>query len=270
MLYTIYSTKRSGHHAFIEWLCKGLDGKWLYLNNLKFVKDELHFVKAENNVEMKIPAGKIDNVLKHQWYEFDHILFSCENISEEDFIKVRSYEEKIKTDKCYFGEHKRIVYLRDFFNSYASQFGWFESNQKDIDERAVSRFRESWKFLSKAFLGEIELNASDLHFLSFNNFVFEIDSREDLAHSLSVNNSPQMMSLSKFGGGGNSFFGNPESYSVESQDLEGRWKLVKNKRVYVESVDNEQLLLAHKFANNIGRPELFSQPYEALFKEANK
>jgi len=38
MLYSIYSTKRSGHHTFIEWMVSGLDRGWVYFNNCKVSK----------------------------------------------------------------------------------------------------------------------------------------------------------------------------------------------------------------------------------------
>lgn len=60
--YSIYATKRSGHHAFIEWMCNGLKGEWLYLNNLSFYDGELCFSKAVTSLNVNIRPGGVRNL----------------------------------------------------------------------------------------------------------------------------------------------------------------------------------------------------------------
>lgn len=268
MLYSIYSTKRSGHHAFIEWLCKNLSGRWVYLNNIKIPNGEVSFVKAETSIGIHVPGGSVVGFLNEYKEMFDYVVMSYENITDEQLKVIYCFEEKIKAR--FSLQQIRITHVRDFFNSFASQFSWFEKSGKEINKGSTNRFKKSWRLLAGAFIHESpyfgRLLGKGVLTSFYSGFCFEEKYRDGLANILDIPNNPLRQDLSKFGGGGNTFFSNPEDYKVEKGSLESRWKFVGDIETFVDLIDQDTLILAKEFADKIGRPDLYSVPFENLFR----
>jgi len=70
--------------------------------------------------------------------DFD-VIISYENVSVNDLYNAFSCERMLRS-----GKQNRIVFIRDFFNSYASQFSWFEKRlKKSVPVDQLNGFRKS-------------------------------------------------------------------------------------------------------------------------------
>lgn len=237
------------------------------MNNLKILNGEVFFVKAETSTGVNISGGSVVDVLNAHEGKFDHVIMSCENITDDKLNSILFFEEEIK--RIFSFQHVRIVHIRDFFNSYASQFSWFEKRGEKVNPSSIDRFKESWRLLAGAFFNESlysgYLAGNHVFTHLYNGFAFDEEYRNKFTAILGIANSPLRQDLSKFGGGGNTFFSNAEDYKVEKNSLESRWELVDDVDNFVRLIDQDTLELANKFSYEIGRSDLFSTPYKRFF-----
>ncbi|WP_433923970.1 hypothetical protein ACN06F_11910 [Vreelandella sp. 21] len=273
-IYSIYATKRSGHHAFIEWLCSGLSGNWVYFNNCKIYDGEIRYAVIESDFNLpgleKNKPGLLSEALHTIGPDVEHLILSYENVDYENCCRCFFQEKQFRK---HFGDQFRIVFLRDFFNSYASLFSWFERYKKEeAPVKALDEFKKCWGGLVSLYLksGDDGFNSDGAKLVlpSFNEFSFEDNYRAGLAKKLNILNSDVNKELSLFGGGGNTFFDDKKNYTPSQEKLESRWKLVLDKEKFFDSIDEATLFNARSFAYFLNRPELFDIPERELSKKS--
>lgn len=274
MFLSVVATKRSGHHAFIEWLCSGLEGSWVYFNNCFLRDGELYFSKIECgggvNITDEYRVGLRPVKELASQVSADNVILSYENKPKDVVFSERVLMCEREIGGCSFNLRSdevfinRVIFLRDFFNSFASQ--WVLCQRKPEKLSQLKSFIDTWSGLSGYFSTEIPdvEEGVEVYSISYNGFMFDEAVRSDFADSLGVAFGDLRTSLSKFGGGGNTMFGKPSEYELSQESLESRWAEVIGSPEFSKYIDDEILSKAKEFSSYIGRLELYSMPVSRM------
>ncbi|MFC3285779.1 hypothetical protein [Litchfieldella rifensis] len=271
---TVVATKRSGHHAFIEWICNNLDSSYLYLNNLPLRKDEVQVKFLEAREEGK--GGEIDS---HRYKE--HKLISSEKVERYDNV-ILSYENQplrsVLSSNAFMAEQelllksertrRLIVFIRDPVNAFASFLKVVEKKPEKIKQFAGQK--RAWMEHARLFLGESSRDVQDIfgaevYMVSYNQFIRSADYRQTLAKELGLSGAEWSRSLSRFGGGGNTFFQDRDGYQASVDSLESRWEELEDKSLLSEVFRDDSLYdLSLRFYQEVGLEHPFASVMGSL------
>lgn len=256
-MFFVISTKRSGHHAFIEWLYDGIPFPKAYFNNcgVKRGDSKIYYAKLKTGglsfKEDFVVADEISNTN-------GNLIFSSENKTLDWYSSRFSGDSQFS----FRGDMSEIVFLRDPFNAFCSLCKLVERKPEKIHQ--LDEFVASWTSLAKHFIGQgCALFSSENVF--YNEFVRSDAYRQNIASKLGVKNSVLRSDLSTFGGGGNTMFGDPKEYSIDINKLERRWESLESSELLKNSITDEFLGVAKDFCTFVDRPELFEEPYRKFF-----
>ncbi len=245
----ILATKRSGHHAFVEWVCNGIEGGWNYFNNCGFIDQEIRFLeqRSSDNNDFSSP------LTKSTIHKFVYpTVFSFENKTKEYFLNNFIFNTVAEAGD----DVKTVVFLRDPFNSFSSLCKYVESNPNKSNQ--IHAFISSWISLSREFLDE----GSESQFVPvfYNEFLVNEHYRENIANILGIKNNAINDGLSTFGGGGNTMFGDAKTYLPSIEILESRWEKLKAPEDFGFYLSDEFVSAAKVFCESVGRLDLFDEP----------
>jgi len=242
----VIATKRSGHHAFIEWMCSHLSD-YLYLNNVNvnpdIERDKYQKPHIETDIDLDF-ADADDDVgnIHYKDAEVEHLMLSFENKAVKGVSRAGRLNSLAHLSERESVKTTAVLFLRDPINCLASIARYNEVNPNF--KVSVEQQAEKWVALAKDFYApERAENLLDakVKTVRYNDF---IRNKVKVAHLLGdhVEQSTQRMSsLSRFGGGGDSKFGNAKTdMSVES--LESRWQMLASPASLKEVFDDNSEL----------------------------
>ena len=124
-IFEIISLRRSGHHAFINWLFTNFNGASYKTQNAIYAHDDKLKLLYINEAEFGFNEHQshITNNLSRIEYLFSstetaHAKFSILNKFNPVFTTWQNTDFK---DKWGVTDYKRVLFIRDFFNCFASQ-----------------------------------------------------------------------------------------------------------------------------------------------------
>lgn len=264
---TVVGTKRSGHHAFIEWFCTNLQGSFIYLNNILPSKDEVtvKFVEKRDG-----EAGEAIDSIRYPEYRkvhgaelsgFNSLLFSYENHTLSYIKQGGAYadQKRLISDAGLKDTPGIVVFIRDPLNAFASFLKVLE--KKPEKAKQFDQQKKAWKDHAKRFL---DRDSSEIT-VSYNRFIRDAGYREGLAQQLGLPSSHWSDSLSTFGGGGNTYFNDKKKYVASVEALESRWRGIEDINALIESFRDEELYqLARRYYQSVGLGEEFCGVLESL------
>lgn len=252
-VFIIFATRRSGHHAFIESLTQHLEN-YLYLNNTSDYKiiDYDHY-NDKNVVLNNSPVNHIDQDINFsKWPHFvnlnlgkfglKNIILSFENKKVDRVVSSARLNNIIRGNKI---NSLNIIYFeRDPLNVLASimrvkervpNYSLTLLKQLEIWNQYHSFFTNEKKVFSN--LGNFAFYSCHLHYHDFirNNICLRDIGVLKLTHNNSQVIEP-VKKLSKFGGGGNTFFEKSAFDTVAdiSSQAEGRFQSIGNKEMIIK------------------------------------
>lgn len=250
----VIATKRSGHHAFIEWLCSHLS-HYLYLNNVNvhsdINRDKYQQKHIETDIDLDFVGSDTDEFGSIEYRENDvkHLMLSFENKVTKGASKagrVKSLAQVAKRDQL---AKITILFLRDPINCLASIARYNEVNPSfkvSVEEQA-----DKWVALAKDFFVPervASLMGMPVEAVRYNDFIRNKVNIHDLLGDNAKQKTERMSSLSRFGGGGDSKFqGAKSDMSVDA--LESRWQMLEQPNLLKDVFNNNSELqgLAEQF-----------------------
>lgn len=213
----IFATKRSGHHAIIEWIGNNRE-KGLVFHN------DTHWKSLVEG--RKIYLGKRKEVLYGGKVKKDLTVYNFEDLNINQHSAILQSPFIINYDRT-------IIVLRDVYNMVASSIKSTPKNTNIRIRKRVSR----WKEYCKELLGETDYVTSDkLHFINYNTWFSDREYRDLIGRSLGFDNKDYgISSISKYGGG--SSFG--DTGSAKSMDVYNRWKKYLNNDLFNRHLSDE-------------------------------
>lgn len=262
--FRICAHKRSGHHAFIEWILENTDGHYVFLNNLHMDTNPYNYdyiARRSNdrlitNIDYDFETDPFDKI-KH--YKKKLLMYNFENKPPSKCFS-RTFQDNIEE---WVGKSEKIMYVffvRDPFNaisSYAKKTNGDLKKIKKFIKDYVSIYLESFNYIK-------EKPANSLRVI-YNNWLFDPSYRMYLGERLElVMQSPDVQKrVAKWGSG--SSFKVDENY--DNKIFETRWKNLLN---YPEVID---IVLENKKFLKISK-EIYSQinniDYEEIFFELSE
>lgn len=233
-VYIIFAMKRSGHHAFANWLCR-------QHNNI------VHVDNAADRWENK----ELKSVWNRQSTYGDGskaIVYSIEDFDIKDWSKYKMYDFPVlkNADNIY-----PIILLRDFKNWIASCLKRREAtgDARDVYEMLNSPgyndrkdFKPSRIELFKQQLEECVSPSiiKNLIPVKYNEWVCSKDYRKDIAKKLNINFTDEGILEVAKAGGGSTFDGYNYQHKANQMNVLERWKVFK------DDEENSALLEQHK------------------------
>ncbi|WFE73543.1 hypothetical protein [Roseinatronobacter sp. S2] len=262
------ATRRSGHHAFLEWVLAGAKQPWTYYNNVNVTR--AHFAAAR--------ALRQDGRDAAASPEGDHVdtpllAFSVEDRTLDQVLNWSQVSRCLPPD----ARVDIILFLRDPLNAFASllqvldRAGWVAEDENRKARRRAHHLR-SWASLAREFLAETDQLSRHaahwrVHRVHYNGFIGGMAARDDIAAALDLQPTQLQTGLSRFGGGGNTFFSDKAGYSLSPDTLEARWQQVDAPARSVlrdELLDGPYADLVARFYSAIGRQQLLQDARSAL------
>ena len=230
----VLGLRRSGNHAFINWLREQVEGKSVFANNLS---PFLHpFYNASKNEHIQL--GHLD-VFLHSYEDILPAYLSRKRV----FARNHDIKSKQKID---------IIILRDPFNLFASRH---ISDRKGVKSKFIS-LQDLWIIHAKEFLGDTN-ELENKVCVNYNEWASSKDYRKLLADQLGLTFNDQTMDSVARMGGGSSFDGVVFDGKASEMKVQERWKKFVHDPEYLAYFSNKQLL---DLSNNIfGQPEELDQ-----------
>lgn len=249
------ATKRSGHHAFLEWLLTHRPGGYAYFNNVNPQSPTLVGTAFESSSDA-LTADRHDDA--------STLVTSFENKPLEAVLSSPALAQAP-------GRRRLLILLvRDPINVLASATKILEEKpaQARDHERWLSDFKTAWVNHAKEFLGQTSLTETspwEPMKVSYNLYIRDAAYRDAIAAQLGMNGSDLLTGLSRFGRGGNTFFGNRKSYKPDVQALESRWRDVGSTHHISQALRDPMFRdLAVSFYETIGLWNEFEPAFKQL------
>ncbi|MAD52446.1 hypothetical protein [Idiomarina sp. UBA3162] len=235
----VIATKRSGHHAFIEWLCSHLHD-YFYLNNVNVnpdvERDKYQKKHIETDINIEFLHSEADEFGDVQYSEKDveHFLMSFENKAVPSVSRSGRLESLKNLSLREHLSNTAILFLRDPINCLASIARYNEVNPNF--RVSVEQQAGHWVALAKDFFDSERaksLLGLNVKTVRYNDFIRDRVKITDLLGNHLKHSEKRMSNLSRFGGGGDSKFKNAKSdMSVDA--LESRWKMLESPAVITD------------------------------------
>lgn len=252
------ATKRSGHHAFLEWVTNHRPGHFAYFNNVSLKGAGVGAGSQFASSDERITRETTDDP------SIGTLLFSYENHTLYEVVSSPSF----MAGRPFAGPRTAITCLvvRDPINALASILKVLEVNpgKAEDHEKWIGRFVSAWLSHAAEFLGRTHVLEAPL-LVSYNLFVRDAAYRRSLAERLDLAGTELIGRLSRFGKGGNTFFSDRRSYAPTPEALESRWRqLVSPDRLAAALRDPEFRETSEAFYRAIGLWPAFEPVMDAL------
>jgi len=249
------ATKRSGHHAFLEWVLQNRKGRYAYLNHINPRSPNLRAATFVSN------SVRLQENFAHR--KRHTTVLSYENQSLEQITGSEAFKSR---DKILGKPHRRVTILlmRDPLNTLASAVQVVRSGKHVVTDADhwIGRLVQSWVNHAKEYLGYTSILSrsqipSEVMLVSYNKYLRDELYRNDLSLVLDMTSTDGLNKLSHFAKGGNTFFSDKMSYSPDISRLESRWEIVKDDPLFLKFLlDNELQELAKQFYARLETNEL--------------
>lgn len=190
----VVSTKRSGHHAFIDWYARALERPVAFFNNAlpaqpPAVREAPYYYGNHPHLPGWTPAANLlasphEVIINFEGRDADRIEGPCKSATE------RQLGRAVTT----------VYFLRDPLNCFASQV-----------KRAQDRNNRFYLSLTSQIIGFESIIARISKFgrgkdlVAFSGWRYDAEARAEIAEQLGVSNPPPAQGVTAFGGG-SSFF----------------------------------------------------------------
>ncbi len=232
-LFIVMTMKRSGHHAFIDWMCSNMDGGTHYNN------------AVDGWDEKQWGAGGLTGNKKRYITEFgrprfyDHnIIISIEDFDMDDWTiaKFEEFKQYKEATKVY-----PILFMRSFKNWLASCIQRKYTDQgKDVCDYLDIRYINDRKMnsisrihlYSRQLLEFIAPMIPNLTAVSYDKWVSQPQYRKDIARKLLIaDSSKSLKDMSPFGGG-SSFDGMKYDGTAYDMPVLERYKVLSGDEIF--------------------------------------
>jgi hypothetical protein len=216
----IFSTKRSGHHAIIEWIGNNMNGGIVFHNDTHWRS----FVDGK-----KVYLGKRKEVLYGGKSKKNLTVYNFEDININQHSKIVKSPFVVNHDKT-------IIVLRDVYNMVASSI---KSTTKNVDVTIRKRV-DRWKEYCFELLGETDwVDKNKLHFINYNMWFIDREYRDLIGKSIGFINEDNGIDKVSSYGGGSSF---DKVSDARNMNIFDRWKKYENHKLFTkhitEDIDN--------------------------------
>jgi hypothetical protein len=257
-MYFVVATKRSGHHAFIEWLYQSIAGPKVYFNNcnLSIASEGISYAKV-------VKEGV--RIAEDRFVHFDTLSgLSAKLLASSENKTLEWFRERVieNEDFSSLGKIESIIFLRDPFNSFASLCKLVERKPEKFHQ--LDQFISSWMSLASQFMKEgAALSTANIF---YNDFVKSESYRNHWSDYFGLQCRGLNSDLSTFGGGGNTMFGKPKEYAIDTQILESRWQQLDDMSIFRRILSEDFLCIAEQFCKFVDRQDLFDEPFNKVIR----
>jgi hypothetical protein len=188
----VFSMKRSGQHAIIDWILSGYSNSYLFLNDVRMNSDPFLSTNGlipfkSNRIYHYFPSSIVRKCLPRKLLVY--------NFEDPDLEQIYNLNKNIGKSE----RHDNILILRDIFNCFASRR---KGLSRYIDESRTSfLIKELWKVHANEYLGATNYLGNDCIKISYNDFIFSNNYREKCSKLLGIKCSYLSDYPSREGGG---------------------------------------------------------------------
>ncbi|HED37611.1 MAG TPA: hypothetical protein ENI76_05125, partial [Ignavibacteria bacterium] len=265
--YCVVAMKRSGHHAFIEWLLSGLKEKYIFLCNLNY----------KDNIQRQVIVEKLQKNLSYKTnIESINSGIFFESLNRNDFTLIHNHEDALSEDYLYTNlihplnnkviyrrNQRKIVFVRDPINLFASVLKRYDKRIEFV-ELNYQTLTSIWMDHAKFFLDN---KRDDVVAVSYNMWVSSECYRSEISKLLDMENAPIPREMSQWGGG-SSFSGYAKG-QIHNFNL-NRWEEFKNDEMFLSFFYGEDFFdAAKKYLMKVDGDNELVDALEALHKKAN-
>jgi hypothetical protein len=213
----VFSTKRSGHHAIIEWIGRNMDNGLIFHNDVQWRL----FVQG-----IKRYRGKRKEIVFGGKTKKDLTIYNFEDININQHMNI--LQSPFTT-----GYIKTLIPLRDVYNMVASSIKSTPKNTDTVIRKRVDR----WKEYCLEVLGRTDyVTASKLHFINYNLWFIDREYRDLIGRSLGFENKDYgIKNVTKFGGG-SSF---QKVSDARNLDVLDRWRDYRSHKLFDKHITEE-------------------------------
>lgn len=220
----VFSSKRSTHHAFLEGLLAG--HRYVYDNNVRVIKDRELDVNRTTTSDEPADAPMIHVASFERGYRLPRV-YSTEPYQELESRWTGS------------AAPQRVIYLRDPLNTLASTYQVYKMSPYFSDRSYITRNLRQWSNVARYVLD----GADGETFIYANRFWDDESYQEARLERLGVAIYQRSDRLSRFGGGGNTFFAD-DKRTITPASLASRHTLLADDSEFVDLVqENKELFL---------------------------
>jgi hypothetical protein len=275
----IFAIKRSGQHAFMQWLANNCGGEAVVINKAKLYQNiylntgDSHFFK--NNKLLRL---NVERERRGLFSEKDFLIYNQESADLDAF----NWEEFFDAHDKNMGrslDRYTLILLRDPFNLMASHLRRYE--RSPLSHRSELYFNNVislWKQYAKEYLGETSFIPGDKILVDFDRWGQDEAYRSSILDALSIpydNRDNRIDHVLGFGAG--SSFDDRKMHGKASKMKVGeRWKEYKKNSLYRSFFDEEIVELSQRifadlnfegtdFAKRISLIDVWKAKAESLF-----
>jgi hypothetical protein len=224
--YLILTLGRSGHHAFINWVGKQLEGQTSHYNNCVYGWNEQKFIPKKTTPEIYRAPGKEN-----------HKIYNIESFDFDDLFKFKYHEWEID---------KTILFLRDGYNWAASCYrGGGEGKeslfQEFVNERGDRKPSTFNLWLKQARVAERFENMSPgFVFVNYNEWFQNVEYRKQLAKKLEFKFTDSGINDVVLAGGGSSFTNIRYHGQAQKMNVLNRYRVFLNDPKFLSLISHEE------------------------------
>jgi LPS sulfotransferase NodH len=254
--YCIAAPQRSGHHAIINWLAAQCRGSILFLNDAQPATNP--FITCTITSRLDLPgAPKLERARMNLFDRRDFLFVSYEDRRWEE-VFCQEYESNHDVWVGASGERRRIIVLRDAFNTFASRMRASWMRHKLIDDDGRHSAVQLWKSYAKAVIQGRVLTADSGIFINFNRWFGSLDYRRQIVAKLGLEFSDEGRRVVQGRYGGSSFDGVLFDGAADQMSVLERWKNVAHDPVFRDLFrDRELIELSYELFGPIPGTETF-------------
>ena len=253
----VIGLRRSGNHASINWLCKQLPGKHIFINHCRVMDNPYRNVYRDQILLQRKPNLKAWRCEDIEWWRKeargDFSIKDCLIYSYEDQeigrVAHSSFEKK---HDLYFGKSQErldVIIIRDPFNLLASRIKGNKprKNARNFDLlRVYSKtlnLTDLWITYAQESLNETSYLKNRKIVIKYNDWFSDESYRKQIADEIGLEFSDfGFNEVVSAGGIGSSFDGTGFSGKASKMDVLTRWKLLIDDPLFRELINNKELI----------------------------
>lgn len=217
--YMVFATKRSGHHAVLNWFCHQSPETVIHFNDLNM--DEFN----KGHIVGNGVARNFYNVYTSSFKPGVSVVYNW----EEAYFSTR---KTLMDSKLCKGYAIPIIIIRDFYNMMASSLA-------NPGRMSMERRKNIWKEHAKAAL-------EGHRHIKFDHWVESQDYRNEIADEFGINRGDKGIDYVPGYGGGSSFDKLNYQNKGSQMDVLNRWEKFKNDQRFLSLLDSDVAALNAK------------------------